>query len=308
MKDGISTWLATITGLSGPTQWKIFVTLLIVCTFWLIRFLILKLVFKNVTGAAKRYKWQRSTRYITSLLVILVIVRIWFTGFGDFVTYLGLLSAGLAIALQDLLKNIAGWFFIIWRRPFTLSDRIQIGDHAGDVVDIRLFQFTILEIGNWVKADQSTGRIIHIPNGRVFVDALANFNKGFGYIWSEIPILVTFESDWKKAKDILNKIVVAEAPQISSSAAQKIKKVSRMYMIFYNKLSPIVYSSIEDSGVLLTIRYLTEHQKRRFNDEKITEAILDEFHKYSDIDFAYPTQRFYDNLAEGRKKSSNDIT
>ena len=79
--------------------------------------------------------------------------------------------------------------------------------HAGDVIDIRLFQFSINEIGNWVDADQSTGRIIHIPNGIVFTEPQANYTAGFQYIWNEIPVLVTFESDWKKAKQILTDIV-----------------------------------------------------------------------------------------------------
>src|SRR3989442_7605528 len=87
------------------------------------------------------------------------------------------------------LVNLAGWVFIIWRSPFALGDRIQIGQHAGDVIDVRLFQFTLNEIGNWVQADQSTGRIIHIPNGKVLTEVIANYSEGVQYIWHEIPSL-----------------------------------------------------------------------------------------------------------------------
>src|SRR5207247_865051 len=95
--------------------------------------------------------------------------------------------------------------FILWRRPFEVGDRVQIGPHAGDVIDLGLFQFTLNEIGAWVNADQSTGRIIHVPNGKVFTDPVANYNKGFRYIWNEVPVVVTFESDWRKAKQILGR-------------------------------------------------------------------------------------------------------
>jgi small-conductance mechanosensitive channel len=78
---------------------------------------------------------------------------------GSVVTYLGLVSAALVIALQDPITNFVGWVFIISRRPFEIEDRIQIGEDAGDVIDIRFFQFSLNEIGNWVDADQSTGRI-----------------------------------------------------------------------------------------------------------------------------------------------------
>jgi hypothetical protein len=106
--------------------------------------------------------------YFVSLIGLLVIGRIWLTGMETLVTFLGLLSAGIAIALKDPLINIAGWVYILARKPFNVGERIEINNVAGDVIDIRIFQFSILEIGNWVQADQSTGRVLHIPNGVIF--------------------------------------------------------------------------------------------------------------------------------------------
>ena len=234
------------------------------------------------------------------VLGILLIGRLWFAGLQSLVTYLGLLSAGLAIALQDLVKSFAGWVFIVWRRPFVLGDRIQIGPFAGDVIDIRIFKFTLLEIGNWVQADQSTGRIVDIPNSLVLTDTLANYTKGFEFIWSEIPVLVTFESNWRKAKALLLEIAGRHAAHLSRSAEARIKEASKRFMIFYTKLTPTVYTSVEASGVLLTIRYLIEPRKRRGSAQAIWEDILDEFARHDDIDFAYPTTRFYNNLLEGK--------
>lgn len=104
----------------------------------------------------------------------LVVARLWFVGLQSLSTFLGLLTAALAIALQDPIVNLAGWLFLIWRRPFRVGDRIQIGDIRGDVIDMRIFQFSLLEIGNWVNADQSTGRVIHVPNGKVFREPQAS--------------------------------------------------------------------------------------------------------------------------------------
>ena len=105
--------------------------------------------------------------------------------------------------------------------------RVQVGEHAGDVIDISLFKFTIMEIGNWVDADQTTGRIIHIPNGKVFTEALANYGKGFKYIWNEIPVLLTFASDWEKAKEILEGISEKYAAHLSKAAGKRLKEASR---------------------------------------------------------------------------------
>ena len=226
--------------------------------------------------------------------------RIWFTGFQDIGTFLGLVSAGLAIALKDLVASVAGWMYLLWRRPFEVGDRIQIGEHAGDVIDIRLFRFTLIEIGNWVDADQSTGRVILVPNSRILIEVIANYSKGFQYIWNEIPVLVTFESNWPKAKAILQKIVDDHSAHLSESAMQSVRKAAQRAMIIYSTLTPKVWTSVGDSGVFLTIRYLCDPRKRRGSAEAIWEDILTEFGKCDDIDFAYPTVRRYMNLEEGK--------
>jgi small-conductance mechanosensitive channel len=230
--------------------------------------------------------------------LIILIGRVWINAIGQFGAFLGLLTAGLAIALKDLLTNIAGWIFILTRKPFIVGDRIQIGEHAGDVIDIRLFQFTLLEIGNWVEADQSTGRIIHVPNGVVFTRTQANYSAGFEYIWNEMKVLVTFESNWSLAKDILDKIVRHHSENLSADAQKKIIEASKKYMIFYQHLTPIVYTSVDPSGILLTMRYMCDPRKRRGTEHNIWEDVLTEFAGQKEIEFAYPTQRFYTRPAE----------
>ena len=155
--------------------------------------------------------------------------------------------------------------------------------------------------GNWVDADQSTGRIIHIPNGIVFNKWQANYTAGFEYIWNEIPVLVTFESDWKKAKEILLEAVNKHAVHLSAEAEKQIKVAAKKFLIFYNKLTPIVYTSVKDCGVMLTIRFLCHVRRRRATDELIWEEVLEQFAKHDDIDFAYPTTRFYNNIGEGKE-------
>jgi small-conductance mechanosensitive channel len=306
IKLDITNWLEKTLGFSPEAQGKIITSIVIIFILWLIRQIILKIYFRKDVDVRSQYRWRKSTVYIAFTIGFLLIGRIWFEGFNSLATFLGLLSAGLAIALKDPLVNLAGWLFILWRKPFIVGDRIQIGNNSGDVIDLRIFQFTLMEIGNWVDAEQSTGRILHIPNGKVFSEVQANYTTGFSYIWNEIPVLVTFESDWKKAKDLLFKIVNKYAEHLSKSAEERIKEASQKFMIFYTKLTPIVYTSVRDSGVMLTIRYLCDPRKRRTSEEEIWEDILLQFSKCEDIDFAYPTQRFYNNLAEGKKRIKPD--
>jgi len=296
-----SHWLQKFTDVNPDVVKNVFVTLVVILLIWLIRIIVLRIAFQWVKDVKDRYQWRKISTYIGVFLGILVIGRTWFEAFQSVATFLGLFSAGLAIALKDPLVNLAGWVFIIWRRPLEVGDRIQMGDYAGDVIDIRIFQFTLLEIGNWVHADQSTGRIIHIPNGKVFTEMQANYSKGFEYIWNEIPVLLTFESDWQKAKEILKEIVDANALHLTERAERKVRQAARKFLIFYTNLTPTVYTSVRDSGVLLTIRYLCAPRDRRGSEQEIWEGILKRFALHDDIDFAYPTQRFYANSLEGKK-------
>jgi len=287
-------------GVGAEAQIDAILTILVVFFLWLLRKLILRAVLSKTDDVHARYRWRKSTAYVAFGIGVVLVARIWFQGLGSLSTMIGLVSAGVAIALKDALVNLAGWVFIVWRHPFEVGDRIEVGEVAGDVIDLRIFQFTLMEIGNWVHADQSTGRIIHVPNGRVFTDTLANYSKGFQYIWDEVGVLVTFESDWQKAKTILEEIVVRHAEHLSGEAQRRVREASRKFMIFYSKLTPIVYTSVQDCGVLLTLRYLTEPQKRRGRSEAIWEDVLRAFSQHDDIDFAYPTQRFYTNTLEGK--------
>lgn len=287
-------------GMSTELQNQLLISVFIIFVLWLILRLTHKWVINKIEDLPIRYQWKKFTTYIAVALAIIFLSQIWLGAFGSLGTFFGLLSAGLAIALKDLIVNMVGWAFILIRKPFKVGDRVEIGSVSGDVVDVRIFQFSLMEIGNWVDADQSTGRIIHVPNGIVFSQPQANFTEGFDYIWHEIPVLITFESNWKKAKSLLNDILEKHALHLSPDAERQVKEASKRFLIYYKVLTPIVYTEVKESGVLLTMRFLCDPRKRRTTQEVIWESVLDEFVNCPDVDFAYPTQRFYDNREEGK--------
>ncbi len=274
-------------------------TLFILLLLWMLRGVANRIVHRRFRAdAMKYYTWRKLVSYIFVGLGVVFIGRIWLAGWTTLVTYFGLVSAGLAIALQDLIVSLAGWLFIIWRRPFEVGDRIQVGENMGDVIDLRLFAFSILEVGGArVEAEQSTGRIIHIPNGTVFKEPVTNTHQGVPFIWNEMPVMVTFESDWQKAKKILNNIILDLAPDVEDGMRQYRQSAGR-FVIRYSNFTPVIYTNVADSGVVLTLRYLIEPRKRRDSEHEIWEAILRAFALHWDIDFAYPTQREYIHFEE----------
>ena len=283
--------LRLIPGVGPETQRNIFLSVVVVAGLFFGRRAVIAFVNARVADSSIRYRWAKTSASVAFVLALVILFQIWFTAISSFGTFLGLLSAGLAIALRDLVANLAGWAFILWRRPFDLGDRIQIGQFAGDVVDRRIFQFTLMEIGNWVDADQSTGRLIHVPNAKLFTEPLANYIAGFPYLWNELKVLVTFESDWRRAKRILESVAAEYAVDITREADEARPPREQRFLIHYRKLTPIVYVSVEDSGVLLTLRYLCRPRERRGTGGALWELILDAFQAADDVQLAYPTQR-----------------
>jgi small-conductance mechanosensitive channel len=304
LNEAISELLRTYLNLdlSPELQANIIGSLLILIILWIARWLVLRVVHRRFQKDTRvLYSWRKAIEYITVVLGIVLIGRLWLEGIGTLVTYLGLVSAGIAIALQDLIVSLAGWLFIIWRRPFVVGDRIQIGQHRGDVIDIRLFEFSLLEIGDRIDADQSTGRIIHIPNGKVFSEVLANTHQGFPFIWNEIPVMVTFESDWEKAKAILTNVINDLAPDVREPISRYRRRTGQRFVISYGNVTPTVYTKVVESGVLLTLRYMIDPRKMRDSEQEIWETILRAFGLHWDIDFAYPTQREYLHFEERKR-------
>ena len=299
--ETIRNLLQTVLGLSVETQDKLFSTLLIIVGLWLLRGLINRFLNRRFQAEPRiLYNSRKAVEYVMAVLGVFLIGRLWLEGIQSLATYVGLLSAGLAIALQDLIINLAGWLFILWQRPFVVGDRIEIGDISGDVINLSIFNFNLLEIGNLNNSDQSTGRIVHVPNGLVFRQSLVNFSQGIPFIWNEIPVLITFESNWEKAKTILNDIIQLHAPSVDREALTRSQRANR-FVVSYNILTPTIYTKVAENGVQLTIRYLIQPRRRRNSEQAIWEAILRAFAPHWDIDFAYPTQREYLHFREGKK-------
>ena len=289
----IITWLQIHLGIDSLIQEKVFISVMIAASLWTIHRLLFKSIIDRIKDPDRRYQWKKSLGYTFSTLGVLTIGLVWIEGMQSAATYLGLVSAGIAIALKDPITNIVAWGFILWRKPFEVGDRIEIGPFSGDVVDQRIFQFSMMEIGNWVDADQSTGRILHIPNGMIFTQGVANFTHGPDFIWNEVPVLITFESDWEKAKGVLQKIADLHDISQDDNAAEEFESAARKFLLKYDKLTPTVYTNVLDSGVMLTIRYLCKPRQRRVSVQILWEDILRAFAQHANIDLAYPTTRFY---------------
>lgn len=287
---------------SPELTFKIVITVVVILVLWLIRLLLVRIINRNISSTRQKYKWRKNASYVTGFLGLFILGVVWFEGLESLGTFLGLLSAGLAIALRDPVTDFAGWIFITMRNPFDVGDRIEIGGVKGDIIDIRIFKFTVLEIGNWIHADQSTGRVVHMPNHKIFTESLANYTSDFEFIWNELQVLITFESDWRKAKEMLQTIADEHMEDFVEHAEQQVKRASKSYFVHYEYLTPIVYTDVKESGISLTIRHLCDPRRRRTTGQAMWEDILDNINNADDVELAYPTMRIMADSNEPVKR------
>lgn len=279
--------------LKNPVIKKLYISLFLLGLIYLALFFVRRYINSLKIDIQKRHQYRKRASYTATLVYFILLIPIWAGSTQQWATVLSVMGAGVALALHEVLLNMAGWVYIVIRRPYRTGDRIELGNVRGDVIDIQLFQTTLLEIGNWVDGDQSTGRVVQLPHGQIFRNPLYNYTKGFEYLWNEISILVTFESDWERAKEILLKCGEEESREIQENVQKKIDRMAREYLIYYRKFTPIVYTKIVESGVKLTLRYLTDTKKRRVGEDTVSQKVLKAINALPEIEFAYPTYRIY---------------
>src|SRR6202161_2412346 len=156
--------------------------------------------------ADARYKVRKFIVFAGYLTLLIFLGLLFEDRLGRLTFAIGVVGAGVAVALQDVLASIAGAFSIGFSKLYTVGDRVQIGDTRGDVIDIGLLRTTLMETGNWVSKDLYNGRLVRIPNSTVLKGTVFNYSQGFQFIWDEIKVQFTNTSDCSFAREMLLRV------------------------------------------------------------------------------------------------------
>src|SRR3984885_8297573 len=142
--------------------------------------------------ADARYKVRKLIVFSGYFSILLFLAILFEDRLGRLSFAIGVVGAGVAVALQDVVASIAGAFSIGFSKLYTVGDRVQIGDNTrGDVIDIGLLRTTLMETGNWVSKDLYNGRVVRVPNSAVLKGTVYNYSQGFQFLWDEIKIVLT---------------------------------------------------------------------------------------------------------------------
>jgi small-conductance mechanosensitive channel len=178
-------------------------------------------------------------------------------------TFAGLVGAGLAVALRDPLLSIAARIAIFVGHIYNVGDRIEMNKMAGDVIDVGFFYTRMMEVGNWISADQNSGRIIQFSNSMIFGNAVFNYTQNFGYIWDELELPLTYDSNIQAASEILLEVGGQYTDDFLKGAQTELRRMQRYFIIPNVEVKPAVYIEINSNWVSLKMRYIVDPRKRR---------------------------------------------
>ncbi len=277
-------------GVNTENGQKLLLTGALLLIVWGLRF-VLKTIVLRRTGTENPHAefWSRQAISIaTTALLVLGLLSIWFDDPARLATALGLVTAGLAFALQKVVTSIAGYFVILRGNTFNVGDRITMGGVRGDVIGLGFIQTTIMEMGQppavqaadpamWVKSRQFTGRIVTVSNDKIFDEPVCNYTRDFSYLWEEIAIPISYTTDRDRAEHILLAAAHKHTRQVSDSGQAAMDAMMARYFMQPTSVEPKVFYRLTDNWLELTIRFLTEDRGVRDLKDAISRDILSEF-------------------------------
>ena len=244
----------------------------------IVRFL-QKTITVRIMDTDTRYRVRKFASFIGYILGIVVLVTIFSDKLGGLTVALGVAGAGIAFALQEVIASIAGWFAITFANFYKTGDRVQLGGIKGDVIDIGVLRTTVMEVGEWVKGDLYSGRVVRIANSFVFKEPVFNYSGDFPFLWDEVTIPVKYGSDYGMAREMFNKIAQEILDNYTELAANAWKGMVKQYMIEDAAVKPMVTMIFNDNWVEYTIRYVVDYKKRRSTKDILFSRLVEEIEK-----------------------------
>lgn len=262
--------------------------------WWIIYAFLIILVYKLITKWLERKlsnKKHLHPKFILTLwrvcfvvvILIFVFARIGEIGtFGISAAFLGMI---LGWSLQQPVTGLTAWLLVVWTQPFKVGDRIIVSGIIGDVKSIGPMYITLEQVGGTIGGEEQSGRAILIPTAVLFGQIITNYrlDQKFridesdlkteeGYILDEVPVRITFESDWDRVKEILIKCAEEITTDIINKSGER----------------PFIRAEFLDWGILIRLRYLSIASERQRISSEIVEKIFKSFSKEKDVEFAVP--------------------
>ncbi len=278
----------TLVGVSGRTVLKVVLSALLLVAISLFN-ATSRAVVQAVTGpagSASRFWTKQGLQILTAVVAVLGLLSIWVTPGTDLTVGVGLVTAGLAFALQKVISSLAGYFVILRGKVFAVGDRIAVGGVRGDVMSLGFLRTTVMEMGsptsmagsesgNWVPSRQFTGRVVTVSNSVIFDDAVFNYTRGFPFLWEEISVNLPFDVDLRVVDQLFVSCADRHTHELSSEAMTSMQKLSRVYAVDVREFGPQVFIALEEDWILVTVRFIVGSHGARAAKDAISRDVVD---------------------------------
>lgn len=278
-----------LVGVTAENGGKLIFTVLFILLLWLLSRALHRLAHAVLPDRQHLEFWSRQfIRIGTTIVGIVGVVSIWFDDPGRAAAALGLISAGLAFALQRVVTAFAGYFVILRGETFNVGDRIKMGGVRGDVIGISFLQTTIMEMGQppaaqdedpgmWIQARQYSGRIVTVTNAKIFDEPVYNYTRDFPYIWEEVRIPVSYTADWTRAESVMLAAAERHGVQEAELPTSMMSELQRRYFMEAPDVRPRTFLRLTDNWIEIAVRFVTAEHGIRHVKDQIARDILAEF-------------------------------
>jgi small-conductance mechanosensitive channel len=235
-----------------------------------------------------RFWTNQVANLVSAALIILGILSIWFDDPTKLTTAAGLVTAGLAFALQKVVTSVAAYFVILRSGVYTVGDRILIAGVRGDVIRLGFVQTTVMEMGQppgerpdepnvWVKSRQFTGRIVTVTNDKIFDSPVFNYSREFPFLWEEIHLPIDYSDDYRIAEKILLQAAKDHAVLSTEVKDSDLERIEQHFFVTREALEPRTYLRLTDNWIELSVRFMTHAHGGRPIKDAMARDILDAF-------------------------------
>ena len=233
--------------------------------------------FRYITDPRRRYQFLLLRRILLWVVILMVVVVAFASELSTITTFAGLMTAGIAVALQNVILSVAGYFFLIGKYGVRVGDRVQVAGVTGDVVDIGMVRLHMMEVTGGA-APRPTGRVVVFSNAVVFQANAGLFKQipGTSFVWHEVKVTLAPQGSYREVEQrmlaAVNKVYSEYRDRME---AQRLGMERALTAVRINNFSPESHLHFSGGGIEVIIRYPVELSHAAEIDDRVTRELLE---------------------------------
>jgi small-conductance mechanosensitive channel len=245
-----------------------------------------KAISRYIHDLHRRYQFLLMRKIVMACIIAAIILFSFAEQLGSVATFAGLLTAGVALALQSVIISIAGYFFLIGRFGIGVGDRVQISGVTGEVVEVGLVRLHLMEL---TPAGSPTGRVVAFANSVVFQSTAGLFKQipGTSFAWHEVTITLAVDSDYLLVEKRLAPVVDKIYEQYRAEMEKQYREMERTVApLPENAMKPRTRLRFTSSGLEVVLRFPVGIRNAAETDDLVTRELLKEIHNDPELRLA----------------------